>query len=166
MRSRLLCLSAVMFFGVCGLVSSQEVPFRDDLSGTLESLRTFGWKIPDAGVRSAGDSIEITASGGERRQVLLDVPVEVGKYYCGSVSVRTENVLPRDNADRGATLFFRLFGWRAQVGEWRRISAWRNADERLAESGDLFDDCYSGASPFHPSLALRGGAGQGLVPRF
>ncbi|NLF61835.1 MAG: hypothetical protein GX574_11850, partial [Lentisphaerae bacterium] len=69
-------------------------------------MRTFGWKIPDAGVRSAGDSIEITASGGERRQVLLDVPVEVGKYYCGSVSVRTENVLPRDNADRGATLFF------------------------------------------------------------
>jgi hypothetical protein len=106
MRSRLLCLSAVMFFGVCRLVSSQEVPFRDDLSGSLESLRAFGWKIPGAGVRSAGDSIEITASGGDRRQVLLDVPVEVGKYYCGSVSVRTENVLPRDNSDRGATLFF------------------------------------------------------------
>ena len=67
MWSRLLCLSAVMFFGVCGLVSSQEVPFRDDLRGTWDALRTFCWKIPDAGVRSAGDSIEITASGGERR---------------------------------------------------------------------------------------------------
>ena len=106
MRSRLLCLSALMSFGVCGWVRSQEVPFRDDLSGSLESLRAFGWKIPGAGVRSAAGSLEITASGGERRQVLLDVPVEVGKYYCGSVSVRTENVLPRDNFDRGATLFF------------------------------------------------------------
>lgn len=106
MWSRLRRLSIVMVFSVCGLVGSQEVPCRDDLSGSLESLRALGWRIPEAGVRAAGDSVEITATGGERKQMLLDVPVEVGKYYCGSVTVRTENVLPRDNADRGATLFF------------------------------------------------------------
>ncbi|MDD4098192.1 MAG: hypothetical protein PHC30_05440 [Lentisphaeria bacterium] len=114
MRSRLSRLSMLLFW-VFGLVGLRAMPLRDSLVGSLEVLRGAGWRIPDAGVVSAGDSVEITATGGERRQILLDVPVEVGKYYCGSVMVKAEGVLPRDNADRGATLFF---GFLDSEREW------------------------------------------------
>ena len=104
MRSRLLCLSAVMFFGVCRLVSSQEVPFRDDLSGVWSHCALL-----------AGRFLALACARSVIRLRLQRAAVTDGRccWTCRSRSGstlrqcqrRTENVLPRDNSTAGRRCF-------------------------------------------------------------
>lgn len=98
---RLLLIFALPFLAFC-----DKVVFREDFSRGLAALKEAHWSVDGNYFKAVDGAIEVNATGGERRFMLYDLPVEPGKSYGGSIMVNAVDVVSRNNLDRGATFFF------------------------------------------------------------
>ncbi len=91
------------------LSAGETTVFSTPLSEGVAALREAGWNVPAEGVETVDGVLQLTATGGVRKFITYDFPVERGKSYAGSVMVKALDVsLPQGG--RGATLFFGLLG--------------------------------------------------------